>query len=160
MEIIAFLLLGLIAMLAIVPPIIRGRIEESPINSTRNFKKSMLEMAASVDPSHYRRELSQNRRRLFLSPLLTHGQGLSGTRIRNGRTSYSSPISQTYVQRYKMHRTSAVTRRRRVYFVLVFSSLLSGLFALALQNALAIGFFATFSGLFLLYITLVFIFTR
>ncbi len=44
------LLLGLIAMLAIVPPIIRGKLEGSPLASTQSFQRSMQEMANSIDP--------------------------------------------------------------------------------------------------------------
>lgn len=49
MEILALLLLGFIAMLAIVPPIIRGKLEDSPLASTQNFQRSMQEMANSID---------------------------------------------------------------------------------------------------------------
>ena len=51
MEILALLLLGLIAMLAIVPPIIRGKLEESPLASTQSFQRSMQEMANSIEAS-------------------------------------------------------------------------------------------------------------
>jgi hypothetical protein len=50
LEILALLLLGLIAMLAIVPPIIRGKLDESPLASTQNFQRSMQEMANSIEP--------------------------------------------------------------------------------------------------------------
>ena len=49
MEILALLLLGLIAMLAIVPPIIRGKLDESPLASTQSFQRSMQEMANSIE---------------------------------------------------------------------------------------------------------------
>jgi hypothetical protein len=49
LEILALLLLGLIAMLAIVPPIIRGKLEESPLASTQSFQRSMQEMANSIE---------------------------------------------------------------------------------------------------------------
>ncbi len=56
MEILAFLLIGLIAMLAIVPPIIRGRIDASPLSTTEDFQKSMFQMGTSLDlenaPTH------------------------------------------------------------------------------------------------------------
>lgn len=48
MEILALLLLGLIAMLAIVPPIIRGKIEDSPMATTESFQRSMKEMGDSL----------------------------------------------------------------------------------------------------------------
>lgn len=50
MEILALLLLGFIAMLAIVPPIIRGKLEESPLVTTQTFQKSMQEIAHSLEP--------------------------------------------------------------------------------------------------------------
>ena len=49
MEILAFLLIGLIAMLAIVPPIIRGKIDASPLSTTENFQRSMFQMGTSLD---------------------------------------------------------------------------------------------------------------
>ncbi len=49
LEILAFLLIGLIAMLAIVPPIIRGRIDASPLTTTEDFQKSMFQMGTSLD---------------------------------------------------------------------------------------------------------------
>lgn len=49
MEILALLLLGLIAMLAIVPPIIRSKLEESPLTTTESFQRSMQEIAHSIE---------------------------------------------------------------------------------------------------------------
>ena len=49
MEILALLLLGLIAMLAIVPPIIRNKLEESPLTTTESFQRSMQEIAHSIE---------------------------------------------------------------------------------------------------------------
>jgi len=49
LEILALLLLGLIAMLAIVPPIIRGKLDESPLSTTQSFQRSMQEMANSIE---------------------------------------------------------------------------------------------------------------
>ncbi len=43
------LLLGLIAMLAIVPPIIRNKLEESPLTTTQSFQRSMQEIAYSIE---------------------------------------------------------------------------------------------------------------
>jgi hypothetical protein len=50
LEILALLLLGLIAMLAIVPPIIRGKLEQSPLVTSQNFQRSMQEIAESLEP--------------------------------------------------------------------------------------------------------------
>ncbi len=49
MEILAFLLIGLIAMLAIVPPIIRGKLDESPLSTTESFQRSMFQMGTSLN---------------------------------------------------------------------------------------------------------------
>ncbi len=49
MEILAFLLIGLIAMLAIVPPIIRGKLDASPLSTTENFQRSMFRIGTSLD---------------------------------------------------------------------------------------------------------------
>ncbi len=49
MEILAFLLIGLIAMLAIVPPIIRGKLDASPLSTTENFQRSMFQMGTSLE---------------------------------------------------------------------------------------------------------------
>lgn len=54
MEILALLFLGLIAMLAVVPPIIRGKLDESPLVTTQTFQRSMQEIAHSLDPQFNR----------------------------------------------------------------------------------------------------------
>lgn len=54
MEILALILLGLIAMLAIVPPIIRGKLDESPLATTQSFHRSMEELGHSLEPHGYR----------------------------------------------------------------------------------------------------------
>lgn len=56
MEILALLLLGLIAMLAIVPPIIRGRLMQSPLATSQSFQRSMKEMANSLEPFNRQEE--------------------------------------------------------------------------------------------------------
>ena len=53
MEILALILLGLIAMLAIVPPIIRGKLDESPLATTQSFHRSMEELGHSLEPGEY-----------------------------------------------------------------------------------------------------------
>ncbi len=50
LEILALLLLGFIAMLAIVPPIIRGKLEDSPLVTTQTFRRSMEEIGHSLEP--------------------------------------------------------------------------------------------------------------
>jgi hypothetical protein len=56
LEILALILLGLIAMLAIVPPIIRGKLDESPLSTTQSFHRSMEELGHSLEPGEYRCE--------------------------------------------------------------------------------------------------------
>lgn len=43
-------------MLAIVPPIIRGKLDESPLASTQSFQRSMQEMANSIENGTGREE--------------------------------------------------------------------------------------------------------
>lgn len=60
MEILALLLLGFIAMLAVVPPIIRGRVDASPLTTSQNFQRSMQEMGDSLN---FDKRLSETSRR-------------------------------------------------------------------------------------------------
>jgi len=53
LEILALLMLGLIAMLAIVPPIIRGKLMDSPLATSQSFQRSMREMANSLEPLNH-----------------------------------------------------------------------------------------------------------
>lgn len=77
MEILALLLLGLIAMLAIVPPIIRGKLDESPLASTQSFQRSMQEMANSIEPRTSREENSYQKRGVngYMMPVRTGSPG-------------------------------------------------------------------------------------
>ncbi|MBC7247964.1 MAG: hypothetical protein H5T73_09320 [Actinobacteria bacterium] len=61
MEILALLLLGLIAMLAIVPPIIRNKLEESPLTTTESFQRSMQEIAHSIEVRENAQEVRVSR---------------------------------------------------------------------------------------------------
>jgi Flp pilus assembly protein TadB len=141
-EILAFLLLGFIAMLAIVPPIVRGRIEQSPLESTRHFRKSMLQMAASVNPAEYGKEVTFSRRKLVL-PLFF-----------SSPNSLPQPSRQaSFSQKRAARRASA--RRNRVYFVLGLLVLVTGIIAIIVKNvAFAVLFFVCIA-LLLLYMLLV-----
>lgn len=152
----AFLLLGLIAMLAIVPPFIRGRLEESPLVSTRKFKRSMLEMAASVNPSNYKEALTLTRRKLILPPLtLNHHRGNISPHLLNAGNK-----RRPYKQSSGVYRTSSVIRRRRVYFILSTLVLITGMLALTLHNPITLVIFIASLFLLLLYAILVVMLVR
>ncbi|MEW6553984.1 MAG: hypothetical protein AB1384_06835 [Actinomycetota bacterium] len=109
MEILALLLLGLIAMLAIVPPIIRGKLDESPLASTQSFQRSMQEMANSIEPRSGREETPYR------------------ARVINGSV---TPIRQGYPDRPHMvpspmasRRKAAVKRNRITLGLMVFAAI-------------------------------------
>ena len=147
MEILAFLLLGLIAMLAIVPPLVRGRIEESPLDSTKNFKRSMLEMAASVNPSEYGRGTTLTRRKLYL-PSFLMSSGLEP------ETPQMSPFASRSSGR------KASQRRSRTYIILGILTLATGIIALATKNTIALVLFILCAVLLLVYSFLVFMMVK
>ncbi len=138
MEILALLLLGLIAMLAIVPPIIRGKLDESPLSTTQNFQRSMQEMANSIESgsSLERSQFSGRRPEGYM------------VAARAGRESRLRPAPAR-----NPRRTSAAVRRSRIMAALtVFASiwgaatLISGetwcLIAFAVSCALLLVFWA------------------
>jgi hypothetical protein len=103
LEILALLLLGFIAMLAIVPPIIRGKLEESPLVTSQNFQRSMQEMANSLEP--YGR------------------QGDSTGQDSAGNTDAARPVRQSLGPVRPSPRSQAAMRRNRVITILaVFAS--------------------------------------
>ena len=146
-EILAFLLLGLIAMLAIVPPIVRGKIEESPLDSTRNFKRSMLEMAASVNPHEYGGTVAFNRRRTYLPSFLM-----------SAGSDYESPQTTPYAAHAAGVKASR--RRNRTYLVLGMLTLVTGIIALMAPNAVTIALFAICAVLLLVYALLAFLLVK
>jgi hypothetical protein len=146
-EILAFLLLGLIAMLAIVPPLVRGRIEESPLDSTRNFKRSMLEMAASVNPSEYGRGTTMTRRKVYL-PSFLMSSSLEPEAPQMGPFTGRSPGRK------------ASQRRNRTYLILGILTLITGITAIATRNVIALVFFILFAVLLLVYSSLVFMMVK
>ena len=143
MEILAFLVLGLIAMLAIVPPLVRGRMEESPIDSAKHFRRSMLEMAASINPSEYGRAPAFPKRRLNL-PLLFTGTGPVPEQTPRG--GYG---------RQAVSFRKASERRMRVYAVLALLVVATGIAAIIARTAITTAIFFICAGLLLLYLFLV-----
>ena len=146
-EILAFLLLGLIAMIAIVPPIVRGKIEESPLDSTRNFKRSMLEMAASVNPHEYGGTVTLNRRRIYIPTFLM-----------SSGSDYESPQMSPYASHAAGIKASR--RRNRTYLVLGMLTLVTGIIALMAPNAVTIALFAICAVLLLVYALLAFLLVK
>ncbi len=147
MEILAFLLLGLIAMLAIVPPLVRGRIEESPLDSTRNFKRSMLEMAASVNPSEYGRGSMVHRRKVYL-PSFLMSSTLEPEAPRQGPRPTRAPGRR------------ASQRRNRTYFVLGLLTLLTGILSIITRKPPVIVIFLVSAALLFIYSFLVFMMVK
>lgn len=143
MEILAFLVLGLIAMLAIVPPLVRGRIEDSPLDSTRHFRKSMLEMAASINPAEYGKAPDATKRR-FSIPLLFAGTGPVPEQMPRG--GYSGRTTSF---------RKASERRVRVYAVLGLLVAATGIAALIARTAVVTAVFFICAGLLLFYFFLV-----
>ncbi len=138
----AFLLLGFIAMLAIVPPIVRGRIEESPLESTRHFKKSMMQMAASVNPGEYGKGYAPVKKWNNLPVLFSAPRSLpqSSQQPAYGRP---NPVRQ------------ASARRARVYLVLGFLVVVSGIAAIIAKSAAFTAIFFACAGLLVFYLLLV-----
>ncbi len=146
-EILAFLLLGLIAMIAIVPPIVRGKIEESPLDSTKNFKRSMLEMAASVNPHEYGGTVTLSRRRVYLpSFLMSSGSDFESPQM----TPYATHAAGVKASR----------RRNRTYVVLGILTLVTGIIAIVSPNVVTIVLFAICAVLLLTYALLVYLMVK
>lgn len=51
MEILVFLIVGLVVVMAVVPPIVRDKVSESPLMTTKLFKDSMSQMGLSLEGS-------------------------------------------------------------------------------------------------------------
>ena len=112
MEILALLLLGLIAMLAIVPPIIRGKLEESPLATTQSFQRSMQEMANSIEARGGREA----------TPYGAGHPGGRGERVRPRQSGQLRAVPSRPVR--PARRSSAAARRGRVIIILtVFASI-------------------------------------
>jgi hypothetical protein len=130
LEILALLLLGLIAMLAIVPPIIRGKLDDSPLSTTQSFQRSMQEMANSIE-SH-----DSTRR----APV--RGE-MKVVRTGGGRI---APIPHPH-----QRRTSAAVRRSRIILALTIFSSLWGIATLMSGRAWCLVIFAIMCALLVIY---------
>jgi hypothetical protein len=134
LEILALLLLGLIAMLAIVPPIIRGKLDESPLATTQSFQRSMQEMAHSIE-SHEDQE----------------GEAVAGTPHRH--RPYVVPA-------HHPHRQSAAVRRNRVTLLLSVFAAVWGVATLISGSTWCLVIFAITCSLLALYWVLAMIMPR
>lgn len=112
MEILALLLLGFIAMLAIVPPIIRGRLNSSPLATTQSFQRSMEEMANSLEP--YSREEHKIMRKSRSSRMAASRMPATGGSM--------PPPQGSYPRR----RNPAAIRRARILVILTSMALIWG----------------------------------
>ncbi|MGQ9537598.1 MAG: hypothetical protein ACUVT4_10340 [Actinomycetota bacterium] len=143
MEILALLLLGFIAMLAIVPPIIRGKLEDSPLVTTQTFQKSMQGIAHSIDPqlntslqSTVRRagDLSaRSESRLPIATEKTETKGGMGTSVRVAARYSPAPGGSHAVASRSPARRAAV-RRNRILASLTFLAFCWGLATLFTGN--------------------------
>ena len=142
MEILALLLLGLIAMLAIVPPIIRGKLEGSPLATTQSFQRSMQEMANSLEPYGHQEEriYGGKRRGTAAGPFKTVGGGRS--RPAPSRAS---------------RRNRAAVRRSRILAILSIFASMWGVATLVSGKAWCLVVFAIASCLLILYWAMVLI---
>ena len=111
MEILALILLGLIAMLAIVPPIIRGKLDESPLATTQSFHRSMEELGHSLEPDEYRTDREQRFDR--------------STPEYAGRPGYDRRSRAPGQYRYRVNRASmaSVRRNRILAGLMIFASI-------------------------------------
>ena len=128
MEILALLLLGLLAMLAIVPPIIRGKIEESPLATAQSFQRSMEEIAHSIESG------SRRSARAYAGEVVGRGAGPSDV----GHASTASSVA-------RRRRTSAAARRNRVTAALSLFAFTWGIAALLSGKAWCLVLFAVFT---------------
>lgn len=134
MEILALLLLGLIAMLAIVPPIIRGKLDESPLSTTQSFQRSMQEMAHSIE--------SQDNQ-----------DGEARMRVPQSRRPYVVPMRPPRSK-------SAAVRRNRVTALLSVFAAIWGVATLINGSAWCLVIFAIMCGLLVVYWVLAMIVPR
>jgi hypothetical protein len=139
LEILALLLLGLIAMLAIVPPIIRGKLDESPLATTQSFQRSMQEMAHSIESNE--------------SPGETGTSGASRTNTARNRNAYAMSTRAS-------RKRSAAVRRNRVTITLSIIASIWGVATLVNGSAFCLVVFAIMCGLLVVYWALAIILPR
>jgi hypothetical protein len=98
----------LIAMLAIVPPIIRGKLDESPLATTQSFHRSMEELGHSLEPDEYHCEGEHG-----YSSYPSEGATRPRQDNRNRQTSQS----------YHRNNQAAVRRNRILAGLMIFASI-------------------------------------
>jgi hypothetical protein len=150
LEILPLLLLGFIAMLAIVPPIIRGKLEDSPLVTTQSFRKSMQEIAHSLEPRLEPTLRSPDPRtastrsggaiRYQEATVKAGAQVGSGSGIQEPSRTCLSPAEVRNARRRSTRR--AEVRRNRVLASLTLSVILWGLATLCTGNIWCLAMFA------------------
>jgi hypothetical protein len=118
LEILALFLLGLIAMLVIVPPIIRGKLTSSPLASTQSFQRSMQEMASSIEP--YPMEETPKERPY------RNGRLYSRRNLWQGRTTPSPRRNPRHFSPSEMRRRRLIAALTLMTFIWAVAALASG----------------------------------
>ncbi|MDI6875036.1 hypothetical protein [Candidatus Solincola sp.] len=152
LEILALLLLGFIAMLAIVPPIIRGKLEDSPLVTTQTFRKSMQGIAHSLEPRLEPNVALPDYRvgsppsgRARTAPEAAVGAGLragSGTGARISERS-ASPRGAARIDTRRSSAHKAAVRRNRIFASLTFMALIWGMATLFTGSLWCLVMFST-----------------
>ncbi len=145
MEFLVFLLLGFAAVLLVIPSLIRGRLEESPVATADYFQKSMSELGRSLNMGDPRRDSRINITR----------RGMPTSTPRYGTASHEGSL----VMRHRDHRAAgrpkrtskAEIRRNRIMATLLLNSLLWGSLALFTTEFWALVLFTLASSMFALY---------
>lgn len=145
MEFLVFLLLAFAAMMLVVPSIIRGRLEESPVVTADYFQKSMSELGKSLNIDDPR---IQARRESAAMNSVRLVKDLSGIR-KNRSRAWGGRGSPRENKSEGMSR--AEVRRNRIMAILLIDSLLWGAIALFTGKFWALILFTISSILFALY---------
>ncbi|WP_287152703.1 hypothetical protein [Candidatus Solincola tengchongensis] len=142
LEILALLLLGFIAMLAIVPPIIRGKLEDSPLVTTQTFRKSMQEIGQSLEPRVESAAASPDHRAAGFAAASSRAVIEANPRKRVERNPATAPASAPSAATRKPARTvpprsssrKAAVRRNRIFAALTLLVLIWGMATLLTGN--------------------------
>jgi hypothetical protein len=146
LEILALLLLGFIALLIILPPVIRGKLNSSPLASTRSFQRSMQEMASSIEP--YGREEKLRAR-----------DRAAGRKARRSLWHASLPQAKRR-GRHARQISRSEMRRRRLLTMLTLATVIWAVAALASRQLWCLVVFAVAAFLSLTYLALCVLITR
>lgn len=123
-------------MLAIVPPIIRNKLEESPLTTTQSFQRSMQEIAHSIDkPGGYEAEHEGRLPGKQRTAVGTANRVAAFSPARGGRP----------------HRKRAAVRRTRIITTLTLLSFFWGIATLFSGRGWCLAVFAAFACLLTLY---------